>query len=64
MTLFSYFAVKFYDVFVYNGNRWAGGTEANVFLTIFGTAGDTGSRKLNKVINDSRKMVKNEVQIT
>lgn len=30
------------------GNHWAGGTEADVFVTLYGERGDTGERMLYK----------------
>ncbi|XP_064633987.1 lipoxygenase homology domain-containing protein 1-like isoform X3 [Lineus longissimus] len=37
-----------YDVEVYTGNKMAAGTDANVFLNIYGEQGDTGDRDLVK----------------
>ncbi|KAI8493666.1 Lipoxygenase y domain-containing protein 1, partial [Branchiostoma belcheri] len=40
--------MKQYQVLVYTGDVKGGGTDANVFINIFGENGDTGERKLNK----------------
>eukprot|EP00062_Callorhinchus_milii_P006800 gi/632947789/ref/XP_007889227.1/ PREDICTED: lipoxygenase homology domain-containing protein 1 [Callorhinchus milii] len=37
-----------YDVLVSTGDTWNGGTNANVFIVIYGKRGDTGSRQLIK----------------
>ena len=41
-----------YDVAVYTGNESGCGTNANVFLTIYGTTGDTGKRALTQKFRD------------
>lgn len=35
-----------YEVMVYTGKKRGAGTDANVFITVFGERGDTGSRQL------------------
>ncbi|XP_060241908.1 oxygen-regulated protein 1 [Meriones unguiculatus] len=35
-----------YEVYITTGDLWNAGTEANVYLSIYGRKGDTGSRKL------------------
>ena len=35
-----------YQVDVYTGDIWGGGTDANVYITIYGDRGDTGVRQL------------------
>ncbi|XP_043544289.1 lipoxygenase homology domain-containing protein 1-like isoform X6 [Chiloscyllium plagiosum] len=40
------FPVTKYEVLVVTGDLWNGGTEANVFIVIYGKQGDTGSRQL------------------
>ena len=42
---FSFPVIK-YQVDVLSGDRWGGGTEANVYITIYGDRGDTGVRQL------------------
>ncbi|KAJ7335182.1 hypothetical protein JRQ81_013123, partial [Phrynocephalus forsythii] len=37
-----------YNITVYTGDVYGAGTDANVFLTIYGDLGDTGERKLRK----------------
>ncbi len=37
------------------GDVYGGGTDANVFLTIYGDLGDTGERKLSKSETNSNK---------
>jgi len=41
-----------YDIAVYTGNESGAGTNANVFLTIYGTTGDTGKRALTQKFRD------------
>jgi hypothetical protein len=41
-----YFAVINYPVSVHTAKKSGAGTDANVFLTIFGNQGDTGERPL------------------
>ncbi|KAM6985878.1 lipoxygenase homology domain-containing protein 1 [Aplochiton taeniatus] len=40
-----------YEVHVITGNMWGAGTDANVYVTIYGEMGDTGERKLRKSNN-------------
>lgn len=35
-----------YEIFIVTGDLWNGGTEANVYIVIYGKRGDTGSRQL------------------
>lgn len=42
------FVAKKYVVDVVTGDVMRGGTDANVFLTIFGDNGDSGERQLSK----------------
>ena len=46
---------------VYTGNEKGAGTDANVFLTIFGDRGDTGERKLHKSETHRDKFEKGQV---
>uniref|UniRef100_A0A3Q3AH36 Lipoxygenase homology PLAT domains 1a n=1 Tax=Kryptolebias marmoratus TaxID=37003 RepID=A0A3Q3AH36_KRYMA len=41
-------SVKSYDVYVYTGTMWGAGTDANVYVNIYGETGDTGERWLRK----------------
>uniref|UniRef100_A0A8D0GZA6 Lipoxygenase homology PLAT domains 1 n=1 Tax=Sphenodon punctatus TaxID=8508 RepID=A0A8D0GZA6_SPHPU len=43
------------DISVYTGDVYGAGTDANVFLTIYGDMGDTGERKLSKSETNSNK---------
>ena len=36
------------------GDKWGAGTDANVFLSLFGDRGDTGERKLLKSQNRNK----------
>lgn len=44
--LFLYFVVHTYEVTVFTGDHWAAETDANLYITIFGSQGDTGKRML------------------
>lgn len=57
--LFS-FLVKSYDVYVYTGTMWGAGTDANVYINIYGETGDTGERWLRKS-NNINKFEKGQV---
>ncbi|KAF3701896.1 Lipoxygenase -like proteiny domain-containing protein 1 [Channa argus] len=52
-----------YKVTVTTGDMYGAGTDANVFLTIYGTVGDTGERKLNKSETNSNKFERGAVDI-
>jgi hypothetical protein len=41
-----------YDIAVYTGNESGSGTNANVFITIYGTTGDSGKRPLTQKFRD------------
>ena len=41
-----YFTVYQYEVSVFTGDKSKSGTDANVYLQIFGECGDTGYRRL------------------
>ena len=43
-----FFSVTQYEVRVHTGDVWNGGTDANVYITIYGEKGDTGVRQLIK----------------
>uniref|UniRef100_UPI00398E6D89 lipoxygenase homology domain-containing protein 1-like n=1 Tax=Pristiophorus japonicus TaxID=55135 RepID=UPI00398E6D89 len=40
------FPVTQYEILVVTGDLWNGGTDANIFIIIYGKRGDTGSRQL------------------
>uniref|UniRef100_A0A8C2ZJA1 Lipoxygenase homology PLAT domains 1 n=1 Tax=Cyclopterus lumpus TaxID=8103 RepID=A0A8C2ZJA1_CYCLU len=50
-----------YSVSVRTGDMYGAGTDANVFLTIYGDLGDTGERKLAKSENNKNKFERGEV---
>ncbi|XP_030598877.1 lipoxygenase homology domain-containing protein 1 [Archocentrus centrarchus] len=50
-----------YKVSVMTGNVCGAGTDANVFLTIYGDLGDTGERKLSKSETNSNKFERGSV---
>ncbi|KAM9858421.1 lipoxygenase homology domain-containing protein 1 [Aulostomus maculatus] len=50
-----------YQVSVRTGDMYRAGTDANVFLTIYGDLGDTGERKLAKSENNKNKFERGEV---
>ncbi|CAL8345253.1 unnamed protein product [Lota lota] len=50
-----------YKVSVRTGDMYGAGTDANVFLTIYGDLGDTGERKLSKSESNSNKFERGEV---
>lgn len=60
--LFGTFPVVFYIVEVYTGSVKYGGTDANVFISIFGELGDTGRRFLkNPMSSNINKFEKGQV---
>nr|XP_015194523.1 PREDICTED: lipoxygenase homology domain-containing protein 1 isoform X1 [Lepisosteus oculatus] len=50
-----------YKVTVITGDVYGAGTDANVFLTIYGDLGDTGERKLSKSESNSNKFERGQV---
>ena len=50
-----------YEVFVYTGDVRSAGTDANVFLTMFGENGDTGERPLSKSETHKDKFERGQV---
>lgn len=54
--------VHMYKVSVRTGDMYGAGTDANVFLTIYGDLGDTGERKLAKSENNKNKFERGEVR--
>ncbi|KAK7896482.1 hypothetical protein WMY93_021807 [Mugilogobius chulae] len=53
-----------YTVSVITGDVYGSGTDANVFLTIYGDLGDTGERKLSKSETNSNKFERGSVRKT
>lgn len=51
-----------YKVSVMTGDVYGGGTDANIFLTIYGDLGDTGERKLSKSETNSNKFERGSVR--
>lgn len=58
---FSSLTAHTYTVSVRTGDMYGAGTDANVFLTIYGDLGDTGERKLAKSENNKNKFERGEV---
>ncbi len=50
-----------YSVEVHTGKRQYAGTDANVYVNIFGEMGDTGNRNLRKSKNNINKFEKGKV---
>lgn len=55
-------AAHTYKVSVMTGDVYGAGTDANVFLTIYGNLGDTGERKLSKSETNSNKFERGSVR--
>lgn len=53
--------VRTYKVTVRTGDMYRAGTDANVFLTIYGDLGDTGERKLAKSESNKNKFERGQV---
>ncbi|KAK3743623.1 hypothetical protein QZH41_017697 [Actinostola sp. cb2023] len=49
-----------YRVFVHTGNKRGAGTDADVFITIFGQMGDTGERPLQASKDNTNKFERNQ----
>jgi hypothetical protein len=56
--------VKNYVVEIFTGDVARAGTNANVYLTIFGDYGDTGEKKLVKSETHMDKFERNQVKFT
>ncbi|XP_058024091.1 lipoxygenase homology domain-containing protein 1 [Ahaetulla prasina] len=52
-----------YKVSVFTGDIYGAGTDANVFLTIYGDLGDTGERKLRKSETNTNKFERGQEDI-
>lgn len=53
-------AVTVYEVHVTTGELWNAGTEADVYISVYGERGDTGSRQLLRS-QKSKKFLKGQV---
>ncbi|KAF5899708.1 lipoxygenase homology domain-containing protein 1, partial [Clarias magur] len=51
-----------YEVYVFTGSMWGAGTDANVYINIYGEMGDTGERKLRKS-NHFNKFERGQVDV-
>ena len=58
------FSVVPYEVTVYTGDKRGAGTNANVFINMFGTRGDTGDRPLKKSKSNFDKFEKKSVSVS
>nr|XP_020662186.1 lipoxygenase homology domain-containing protein 1 [Pogona vitticeps] len=52
-----------YNITVYTGDVYGAGTDANVFLTVYGDLGDTGERKLGKSETNTNKFERGQEDI-
>lgn len=48
-------SVKTYSIAVATGDHWAAETDSNVFVTLFGSNGDSGKRLLHKTKSGNKK---------
>ena len=46
---------------MFTGDHWAAGTDANMFITMNGTRGDSGRRLLYKCLNNRVKFKRGQV---
>ena len=53
--------VQVYEVRVHTGDRWAAGTDADVYVTLYGCRGDTGRRYLTHSESSGRSLQRNQV---
>lgn len=61
MCMFSLFhSVNSYEVHVFTGTMFGAGTDANVYINVYGETGDTGERRLRKS-NNLNKFEKGQV---
>ncbi|KAG8131287.1 hypothetical protein E2320_017865, partial [Naja naja] len=51
-----------YKVSVFTGDIYGAGTDANVYLTIYGDLGDTGERKLRKSETNTNKFERGQIR--
>ncbi len=55
--------MKTYQIEVFTGDKMGAGTDANVFLTLYGEYGDSGEKKLIKSDTHVNKFERNQVKI-
>lgn len=55
-----FLSVNSYEVHVFTGTMWGAGTDANVYINVYGEIGDTGERKLRRS-NHLNKFEKGQV---
>lgn len=55
-----FLSVNSYEVHVFTGTMWGAGTDANVYINMYGEIGDTGERRLRKS-NNLNKFEKGQV---
>ena len=58
------FLVQHYEISVYTGDHWAAGTDANVYITMYGSKGDSGKRWLYHSDTNPEKFQRNKVRIS
>ena len=51
-----------YEVLVYTGDHWAAQTDADVYLTVYGSHGDSGIRYLTHSLNNTHAFRRNKVK--
>ena len=49
---------------VYTGDVWGAGTDANIFLSLYGDNGDTGERELKDSQTNMNKFERKAVSLT
>ena len=57
------FAVRKYKVHIFTGDVKGAGTDANVFITMYGEYGDSGERQLGKSETYSNKFERGNVSV-
>ena len=62
VTCIYFFSVYVYHVFVHTGDKRGAGTNADIFLNIFGELGDTGDRPLEESKTNRNKFERNQVK--
>lgn len=56
------FPVNSYEVHVFTGSLWGSGTDANVYINLYGEIGDTGERQLRHS-NKMNKFERGQVSV-
>ncbi|RDD42008.1 Lipoxygenase homology domain-containing protein 1 [Trichoplax sp. H2] len=57
------YPIVIYEVSVHTGNKMGGGTDANVFIKIYGELGDSGYRPLKSSKSHNNKFERNQVDV-